>query len=108
MVTRIPPMIAAVPEKFDPSCAVQDISWDESNEAQQVTWMKPILFFSYEGDVAVEGIVTNIPGSGGQDCVDDGHKATGNIYGMMAVCIHMVQCTLLFLFIAVKKKASGS
>jgi len=41
--------------------------------------MRPILFFSYEGEVAVEGIVTNILVSRGHSHVDAGHKAKGDI-----------------------------
>jgi len=72
-------MIANEPTKFDPSRTIQDNSWNESDKTQQITSMRPILFFSYEGEVAVEGIVTNILVSRGQDCVDDGHKAKGDI-----------------------------
>ena len=45
MVTRIPPMIAVEPTANNP----HTIS------------MQPILYFSYEGQVAVQGIITNPP-----------------------------------------------
>jgi len=76
MVTRIPPMIAQEPATFNPSHTIQDYSWDESNDEMQcITSMQPILFFSYEGEVALQGIVTNILVSRGHSHVDDGHKA---------------------------------
>jgi len=63
LVTQIPPMIAKEPTTFDPSRTIQDGSWDESDDEMQcITLIQPILFFSYEGEVAVQGIVTNIPG----------------------------------------------
>jgi len=69
-------MIAKEPTKFDPSRTIQDGSWDESDDEMQcIISMQPILFFSYEGEVAVQGIITNIPGSRGRSHVDDGHKA---------------------------------
>ena len=72
-------MLAVEPMTFDPRCTVQDASWNDDVETQQITSMQLIVYFSYEGEVAVQGIVTNSLGSMGQDCTDDGHKATGEI-----------------------------
>ena len=53
-------MIAVEPTTFNPNYTTQDASWDESgDQALQITSMQPILFYSYEGGVAVQGIVTN-------------------------------------------------
>ena len=59
MVTRIPPMIAKQPTTFDPHCTLLE-DCNEGDVAKQPTIsMRPILFFSYEGQVAVQGIVTS-------------------------------------------------
>ena len=61
MVTRIPPMIAIEPKAFDQHCTILEDCSDGDTASQEVISVRPILFFSYEGQVAVEGIVTTLP-----------------------------------------------
>ena len=61
MVTRIPPMIAVTPTEFDPHCTILEDCGDGDTASPQVISAQPILFFSYEGQVAVEGIITTLP-----------------------------------------------
>ena len=81
MVTRIPPMITVEPQTYDPNCTVLESSWNESDaqKTQQVTSTQPILYFSYEGEVAVQGNVSKTPGSRVPNHMDHGDQATGDI-----------------------------
>ena len=61
MVTRIPPMFAIQPRKHEPPNTILE---DDSEDASQKTILvplRPILFFSYEGHPAIEGILAAIP-----------------------------------------------
>ena len=59
MVTQIPPMIAIAPTKHEPDCTILDPSYDMENDASlQHVPLRPILYFSYHGQVALKGIVT--------------------------------------------------
>lgn len=59
MVTQIPPMITVTPTKHEPHCTISDPSYDMENDAsQQYKPLRPILYFSYHGHVALKGIVT--------------------------------------------------
>lgn len=60
MATRIPPMIATEPKKHDPCFTTLEGCCDEDDTCILVPLL-PILFFSYEGQVAVEGIVATLP-----------------------------------------------
>ena len=63
MVTRIPPMIAVEPTAFDPHTTKLEPCYDEEDNPslQTITVaLRPILFFSYEGQVAVEGIIATL------------------------------------------------
>ena len=53
-------MIAVTPIAFDPHCTTLEDCGD-GDPASGVISVRPILFFSYEGQVAVEGIVTTPP-----------------------------------------------
>ena len=61
MATRIPPMIATEPKKHDPRFTTLEACCDEDDDACISVPLRPILFFSYEGQVAVEGIVATLP-----------------------------------------------
>ena len=64
MVTRIPPMIAIEPTAFDPCTTKLESCYGEKDDAPLQTIivaLRPILCFSYEGHVAVEGIVATLP-----------------------------------------------
>ena len=54
-------MIAIEPKTYDPNCTEQDATWNDSDvqKTHQVISTQPILYFSYEGEVAVQGCVTN-------------------------------------------------
>ena len=61
MVTQIPPMFAIQPRKHEPPNTILE---DDSEDASQKTILvplRPILFFSYEGQPAIEGILAAIP-----------------------------------------------
>ena len=61
MVTRIPPMFAIQPQKHEPpNTTLEDGSEDASQQTILVP-LRPILFFSYEGHPAIEGILAAIP-----------------------------------------------
>ena len=81
MVTRIPPMIATEPTSFDPHCTILEECNESNIASQQVISLRPILYFSYEGEVAVQGIVTTLCSSNGfrrKDSVNhDNHRDTG-------------------------------
>ena len=71
MVTQIPPMIAIEPKKHEPHLTIlQDCSEGEV-VSQQTVSLRPILFFSYEGQVAIQGIVTPYCGSERKHSVDE-------------------------------------
>ena len=60
MVTRIPPMIAVEPTAHNPHHTIRE-DCSDGDTGSGVISVRPILFFSYEGQVAVEGIVTTLP-----------------------------------------------
>ena len=60
MVTRIPPMIAVEPTAYNPHTTIREDCSDGDIKSGFIS-VRPILFFSYEGQVAVEGIVTTLP-----------------------------------------------
>ena len=63
MITQLPPMIAIEPIAFDPHTTKLEPCYAEEENAslQTITVaLRPILFFSYEGQVAVEGIVATL------------------------------------------------
>ena len=61
MVTRIPPMIAVEPTAFDEHTTVLEGSSDSDVTQKRTISMRPILYYSYEGQVAVQGIITILP-----------------------------------------------
>ena len=63
MVTRIPPMVAIEPTAFDPQSTILEDYHESEVVSQSVISLRPTLFFSYEGEVAVQGILTLIPHS---------------------------------------------
>ena len=77
MVTRIPPMIAAEPTTFDEHSTISEYFDDNDISLEPKIFLRPILYFSYEGEVAVQGIVSNPPsnfvsrdtGSAGDFCL---------------------------------------
>ena len=88
MVTRIPPMIAAEPTAFDEHCTIFDNCNGDDITPQPIS-TRPILYFSYEGQVAVQGIVATNPsksGPEGKNSVKDNDNATGNLHLMTIVC----------------------
>lgn len=59
MVTQIPPMIAIAPTKHEPHCTESESSYDVENDTSlQNLPLRPILYFSYHGQVAVKGVLT--------------------------------------------------
>ena len=71
MITQIPPMIAIEPKKHEPHLTIlQDCSEGEV-VSQQTVSLRPILFFSYEGQVAIQGVVTPYCGSQRKHSVDE-------------------------------------
>ena len=58
MVTRIPPMIAREPTTHEGRRTILEDCNEFEVASQKIICLRPILFFSYEGQVAVEGIVT--------------------------------------------------
>ena len=75
MVTRIPPMIATEPIPSDPDSTILMPCKQRDITSQHIIPMRPVLYFSYEGEVAVRGIAITPPSSI-QD--DDSHTATGD------------------------------
>ena len=61
MVTRIPPMIAVEPTAFDEHTTILEGSSDSDVTQKRTISMRPILYYSYEGQVAVQGIITILP-----------------------------------------------
>ena len=57
MITQIPPMIATEPKRHEPNLTILEECSEGELVSQQTVSLRPILFFSYEGQVAVEGIV---------------------------------------------------
>ena len=83
MVTRIPPMISIAPTKHEPHyTTLKCCNESEITEQSILVPLRPILYFSYEGEVAIEGEVTILPskvGQGRRDSEnDDGVIATGS------------------------------
>ena len=66
MVTRIPPMIAVEPDAFDEHLTISEDSNDDISLEPTIS-LRPILYFSYEGEVAVQGIIKT--GSAGDFCL---------------------------------------
>lgn len=58
MVTRIPPMIAIQPTKYDSHCIILDGCDENDVKSQPTISIQPILYYSYEGQVAVHGKIT--------------------------------------------------
>ena len=54
MVTRIPPMIAAEPTAFDEHSTIFEYFDDNDISLEPKISLRPILYFSYEGEVAVQ------------------------------------------------------
>ena len=61
MVTRLPPMIAVEPTAYNPHTTILEGSKDSDVAQKQTILMRPILYYSYEGQVAVPGIVITVP-----------------------------------------------
>lgn len=92
MVTRIPPMIASEPTVFHPVTTILE-SCTDSVGSQQIIALRPTLFFSYEGEVAVPGIIITLPTSTG---LEEQHTTAGDVYLTITVHMHF-ECGLLFL-----------
>ena len=58
-------MIADEPTSFDPHRTILEECNESDIASQQVISLQPILYFSYEGEVAVQGIVTTLPSKSG-------------------------------------------
>ena len=77
MVTRIPPMIASKPTPCDPDSTILEYCKQTEFTSQQVISLRPVLYFSYEGEVAVRGIVTSLRTSSRmQDSTNDYNEDT--------------------------------
>ena len=61
MVTRIPPMIAVEPTAYDPHTTILEGANNSDFTHKRTISIRPILYFSYEGQVAVQGIITILP-----------------------------------------------
>ena len=61
MVTRIPPMIAVEPTAYNPHATILEGANNSDATLKRTISMRPILYFSYEGQVAVQGIITIPP-----------------------------------------------
>ena len=115
MVTRIPPMISIVPEKHDPhntilkSCNESEITTHQSIFRP----LRPILYFSYEGEVAVEGEVTIQPSNvcpGKLESVKgDDDRTTGDYILLWHYACIQFQYDSLFSskIVAVRKRSSS-
>ena len=58
MVTRIPPMIAAEPTAYNAHTTTLEGSNDHDVTLEGSISTRPTLYYSYEGQVAVQGIIT--------------------------------------------------
>ena len=97
MVTRIPPMIAIEPTAFDPHRTILESHTDSEVAPHQIISIRPILYFSYEGEVAVEGIVTTLCSSNGlrrKDSVNHGNYRDADDFNCMHVTVN-IQCKFL-------------
>ena len=61
MVTRIPPMIAVEPTTYNPHTTILEGANNSDVPLKRTISIRPILYFSYEGHVAVQGIITILP-----------------------------------------------
>ena len=61
MVTRIPPMIAVEPTAYNPHATILEGANNSDATLKRTISMRPILYLSYEGHVAVQGIITILP-----------------------------------------------
>ena len=61
MVTQIPPMIAAEPTAYNAHTTILEGSNDSDVTLKRTISIRPILYYSYEGQVAVQGIITILP-----------------------------------------------
>ena len=61
MVTRVPPMIAVEPAAYNPHTTILEGANNSDVTLKRTISTRPILYFSYEGQVAVQGIVTIPP-----------------------------------------------
>ena len=93
MVTRVPPMIASEPTAYHPGTTILESSTESDVGSQHIIALRPILFFSYEGEVAVRGIITTLPTSTG---LEGQHTTAGDVYLTITVHMHF-ECGLLFL-----------
>ena len=58
MVTRIPPMIAAEPTAYNAHTTTLEGSNDRDVTSEESISTRPTLYYGYEGQVAVQGIIT--------------------------------------------------
>ena len=61
MVTRIPPMIAVEPTAHNPHTTTLEGANISNATLKQTISIRPVLYFSYEGQIAVQGIITIPP-----------------------------------------------
>ena len=61
MVTRIPPMIAVEPTAYNPHTTILEGANNSDVPLKRTISIRPIMYFSYEGHVAVQGIITILP-----------------------------------------------
>ena len=93
MVTRSPPMIAIEPKAFDPQSTILEDCHESEVLSQPVISLRPTLFFSYAGEVAVQGILTLIPSSSHSEMQDvmggHVHKPIGNFLSSGLQSLHL-------------------
>ena len=91
-------MIAIEPTEYEPHCTIKE-ECNESNVPQhKMCALRPILFFSYEGEVAVQGIVTTPPSISGPVR----KTSAGNFYLWI-----MVKSTNCFVFVLTSQKVDN-
>ena len=75
-------MIANEPTSFDPHCTILEECNQSDIASQQFISLRPILYFSYEGVAAVQGIVTTLPSKSGPGKQD----SAGNFVSAEEMC----------------------
>ena len=85
MVTQIPPMIAISPTKFSPHCTIFGDFNENDVALTETISLRPIIYFSYEGEVAVQGIIT--PTNHGSE----NQNTAGTFLFVCKICRYAVQ-----------------
>ena len=60
LLTTVPPLISSQPSRYARSRHIKE-NWDAAQSDDGMTYLRPVLYYSYEGRVAEKGWVTNQP-----------------------------------------------